>query len=117
MCTVVIKTFEEPQFCRDFRCSANRSTIRPYGSPRLFRGGENESESERAMAAGQQVDFAPDQHGSPVVSATPLFRKAILKATSQDLVANNVRKYGMQLGASRFVAGETIDECIPVLRG
>jgi proline dehydrogenase len=27
-----------------------------------------------------------------------------------------VRRYGMQLGASRFVAGETLDECIAVLR-
>jgi proline dehydrogenase len=27
-----------------------------------------------------------------------------------------VRRYGMQLGASRFVAGETLDECVAVLR-
>ncbi len=69
------------------------------------------------MATSQQGAFTPDQYHGPTVSATPLFRKAILKATNQDLVANNVRKYGMQLGASRFVAGETMDDCIPVLRG
>ena len=27
-----------------------------------------------------------------------------------------VGKHGMQLGAARFVAGETLDECVPVLR-
>jgi proline dehydrogenase len=31
-------------------------------------------------------------------------------------VRSLVRKHGMRLGASRFVAGETLDECIAVLR-
>ena len=51
------------------------------------------------------------------VSLNPVFRRAILGATGNRLVAGGVRRYGMRLGASRFVAGETFDECVPVLRG
>lgn len=58
--------------------------------------------------------FAPgDDHHLP--SASPFFRKVILAATNQPLVSKPVRKYGMRLGAARFVAGETFDECVPVL--
>lgn len=52
----------------------------------------------------------------PRVDLNPLFRSGILAATSNPLVANAVRRYGMRLGAARFVAGETFDEAIPVLR-
>ncbi|HEX3304312.1 MAG TPA: proline dehydrogenase family protein, partial [Thermomicrobiales bacterium] len=41
----------------------------------------------------------------------------ILAATSNRAVSRFVQQYGMRLGASRFVAGETFDEAIPVLRG
>lgn len=58
----------------------------------------------------------PADHESLLPSATPFFRKAILTATNQPLVSGFVRKYGMRLGASRFVAGETFDACVPVLR-
>ena len=51
------------------------------------------------------------------VSVTPLFRKAILSATQNRLVAKGVRRYGMRFGAARFVAGETLDEAVAVLRG
>jgi len=44
-------------------------------------------------------------------------RKAILAAADSSRVQSLVRRYGMQLGAGRFVAGETLDECIAVLRG
>lgn len=50
-------------------------------------------------------------------SASPFFRKAILKATHNHVIAKGVRRYGMRLGAGRFVAGETLDEAIEVLRG
>jgi proline dehydrogenase len=50
------------------------------------------------------------------MSATPIFRKAILGATHRPTVARLVRRYGMRLGASRFVAGETLDECVVALR-
>ncbi len=46
----------------------------------------------------------------------PVFRKGILVATNNRVVASGVRRYGMRLGGARFVAGETIDEAIPVLR-
>ncbi len=44
------------------------------------------------------------------------FRKLILVATHNPLVAKLVDTYGMRLGASRFVAGESFDECMPKLR-
>lgn len=52
----------------------------------------------------------------PAVSAGPLFRRAILAATHHRAAAAVVRRHGMRLGAGRFVAGETLDECVPVLR-
>ena len=51
------------------------------------------------------------------IDLNPVFRSGILAATSNPLVSRFVRQYGMRLGASRFVAGETFDEAIPVLRG
>ncbi len=45
----------------------------------------------------------------------PTFRRAILAATNNELVTRLVRRHGMRLGASRFVAGETLDECIAVV--
>jgi proline dehydrogenase len=47
-------------------------------------------------------------------SALP--RKLILGAADSRRLRNVVDRYGMRLGAARFVAGETLDECIPVLR-
>lgn len=43
-------------------------------------------------------------------------RAAILRAADSPLLRRIVDRYGMRLGAGRFVAGETLDECIPVLR-
>jgi proline dehydrogenase len=43
-------------------------------------------------------------------------RKAILAAADSVRVQRLVRKHGMRLGAGRFVAGETLDECVTVLR-
>ena len=43
-------------------------------------------------------------------------RKAILAAADSPRVRRIVRRHGMRLGAARFVAGETLDECVPVLR-
>ncbi len=49
-------------------------------------------------------------------SLNPFFRKGILLATHNRLVARVVRRYGLRLGGSRFVAGETLDAAVPVLR-
>jgi len=43
-------------------------------------------------------------------------RAAILRAADSARLQRVVRRYGMRLGAARFVAGETLDECIDVLR-
>ncbi|HXF96988.1 MAG TPA: proline dehydrogenase family protein [Gaiellaceae bacterium] len=43
-------------------------------------------------------------------------RAAILRAAGSPRLQRVVRTHGMRLGASRFVAGETLDECVAVLR-
>jgi proline dehydrogenase len=43
-------------------------------------------------------------------------RKGILAAADSSRIQRLVRRHGMRLGAARFVAGETLDDCIPVLR-
>jgi proline dehydrogenase len=43
-------------------------------------------------------------------------RAAILGAADSRRLRKAVDRYGMRLGAARFVAGETLDECVPVLR-
>jgi proline dehydrogenase len=48
------------------------------------------------------------------ISALP--RAAILRAAESPVLQRLVRRYGMRLGAARFVAGETLDECVAVLR-
>ena len=57
------------------------------------------------MAAGARL--------SSGVNAT--LRKGILAAADSRRVRGIVRRHGMRLGASRFVAGETLDECLMVL--
>ena len=46
-----------------------------------------------------------------------LGRKAILAAATNRGVHGFMSRYGMRLGASRFVAGETLDECLDTLAG
>jgi proline dehydrogenase len=45
-----------------------------------------------------------------------LLRKAILAAAESPRLQRFVRRHGMRLGASRFVAGETLDQAVAVLR-
>jgi proline dehydrogenase len=42
-------------------------------------------------------------------------RRSILAASRSPRLARWMRRYGMRLGARRFVAGETLDECVAVL--
>jgi proline dehydrogenase len=44
-----------------------------------------------------------------------LARKAILAAATHRWTRRFVNRYGMRLGAARFVAGETLDQCLAVL--
>ena len=60
---------------------------------------------------------APSLSSRVALTVNPVFRKGILVATNNSVVRKTVRKHGMKLGASRFVAGETLDECITVLQG
>ncbi|MGH3111819.1 MAG: proline dehydrogenase family protein [Gaiellaceae bacterium] len=43
-------------------------------------------------------------------------RAAILRAADSRRLRRLVDRYGMRLGAARFVAGETLDQCVVVLR-
>ena len=43
-------------------------------------------------------------------------RTAILRAADSERLQRLVQRHGMRLGAARFVAGETLDECVAVLR-
>jgi proline dehydrogenase len=45
-----------------------------------------------------------------------LLRRVILAAVANRTIQRFVRRYGMRLGAARFVAGETIDQAVPALR-
>lgn len=47
---------------------------------------------------------------------TEVLRRIILALSRQPRIVRWVRRYGMRLGAGRFVAGETLDECVRVLR-
>jgi proline dehydrogenase len=47
---------------------------------------------------------------------SPVLRSALLAAAHQPRIEAAVRRYGLRLGAARFVAGESLDECVPVLR-
>jgi len=44
-------------------------------------------------------------------------RRVLLAAADSPRIGRFVRRYGFRLGASRFVAGESLDEAVPVLRG
>ena len=46
-----------------------------------------------------------------------MLRKAILAAAESPRMQRGVRRHGMRLGAARFVAGESLDHAVVVLRG
>ena len=46
-----------------------------------------------------------------------MLRKAILAAAESPRIQRGVRRHGMRLGAARFVAGESLDQAVVVLRG
>jgi proline dehydrogenase len=71
--------------------------------------------AERGQAT--DPDRPHERRRVPRVDFNPVFRSGILVATGNPLVTRVVRRHGMRLGAARFVAGESFDEAIPVLRG
>ncbi|MCS7006331.1 MAG: proline dehydrogenase family protein [Thermoleophilia bacterium] len=50
------------------------------------------------------------------MALSSLPRAAILRAAESRRLRDLVERHGMRLGASRFVAGTTLDECVAVLR-
>lgn len=53
---------------------------------------------------------------SAAARANAVLRAGILRAADDRYVRRLMSRYGMRLGAARFVAGETLDECVVVLR-
>jgi proline dehydrogenase len=53
----------------------------------------------------------------PVEVVNGALRKLILSCSGSPPVRRLAAKHGLRLGASRFVAGETLDACVEVLRG
>jgi proline dehydrogenase len=51
-----------------------------------------------------------------VTSVNAVMRQGILTLSRDPRIVGWVRRYGMRLGAGRFVAGETLDDCVRVLR-
>jgi len=54
--------------------------------------------------------------GGRAVDLQAASRALILRAAESPAVAGFVRRHGLRLGASRFVAGVTVDDCVQVLR-
>ncbi|MHB8730960.1 MAG: proline dehydrogenase family protein [bacterium] len=46
-----------------------------------------------------------------------LLRNALLAAAGDSRLAAVARRYGRRIGVARFVAGESLEECVPVVRG
>jgi proline dehydrogenase len=51
-----------------------------------------------------------------IPSAQGLARAALLKVSESPRLGGLAQRHGMRFGAARFVAGETLDECVVVLR-
>lgn len=49
--------------------------------------------------------------------ANQVLRRGILRVAESAHAKRFMSKHGLRLGAARFVAGKTLDECLPVLRG
>lgn len=58
---------------------------------------------------------SPERRGR-IRSLSALPRDAILATTQNQWMVRVGKRWGMRLGAGRFVAGETLDDCIPILR-
>jgi len=45
-----------------------------------------------------------------------MFRQVILSVADNRLVSETIKRYGFQMGARRFVAGETLDDAVRATR-
>jgi proline dehydrogenase len=64
------------------------------------------------ILSAYQTTFAP----ALASRVNPVLRRAILASTTNTGVRRVVGRYGMRFGGDRFVAGESIDEAVGVLR-
>ncbi len=71
--------------------------------------------NERIHALTKASDHEAGDTHLRKISFAPFFRKVILGATHNRIVAWIVRRHGLRLGGSRFVAGESFDAAVPVL--
>jgi proline dehydrogenase len=71
----------------------------------------------RGVAGPRTVTPRPSSVPSVSAALNSSIRRTILAAADSPTLQRYVRRYGMRLGAARFVAGETLDEAVPVLRG
>ena len=71
----------------------------------------------RELSDGPAALESSDRDGHRVLTpGLRVLRRAILAAAESPRLQRLVRRHGMRLGASRFVAGETLDQAVVVLR-
>lgn len=70
----------------------------------------------RGVAGPRTVTPRPSSVPSVSAALNASVRRTILAAANSPTLQRHVRRHGMRLGAARFVAGETLDEAVPVLR-
>jgi len=70
----------------------------------------------RAVDRAIEATIAANLPNRAGAALNGFFRSGILMATQNPVISRLVRRFGMRLGASRFVAGETLDQAVPVLR-
>ena len=76
--------------------------------PRHRRAGVTRVVADRGARDGSGVSVSETSNAA--------LRSVILRAADDRHVRRLMSRYGMRLGAARFVAGETLDECVVVLR-
>src|SRR3954466_1990861 len=83
-------------------------------------GGRGVDRRRRRSPHASGTSRRPGARLAPVAKlrsvANASLRKVILAAADSNRVQRIVRRYGMSLGARRFVPGETLDECVAALR-
>lgn len=82
------------------------ASLRPLGRSSL----QCEHRDQRAGPSSRS------RRSDPAREEPPLLSKAILAAAESLRLQRVVRRHGMRLGAGRFVAGETLDDAVAVLR-
>ena len=98
------------------RCSrfpfhaASKTVLGLRGVPVARRGVRAAARADRGRAGGGRAD----RRG--LARLMSVLRSLILAAADSPRLQRFVQRYGFRLGAARFVAGESLDEAVPVLR-